>query len=285
MAGTGFFESKAFKTTMRFVYGWGAAVVIVGAMFKLLHLPGAALMLGIGLTVEALIFFLSVFEVPHEDPDWSLVYPELAGMEGHGAHGAHEEKSAAHKSSGGSSHGSTTSSVTQELDHVMEVAGKIDNELIESLGKGLKTFGDKVATISNVSDVAISTSQLSGKIETASKNVEEFSDGFAKASSSLVEIANSTTSARSYGEQMDIMTKNVASLNAIYELELQDSNNHLKAMNKFYGTVSETMKTFGDSLNDAQLYKDEVAKLAKNLSALNNVYGNMLSAMNYTNRG
>lgn len=283
MAGTGFFASKGFKTTMRFVYGWGAAVVIVGAMFKLLHLPGAALMLGVGLTVEALIFFLSVFEIPHEEPDWSLVYPELAGMEGHGAHDGGDKKAA--KSSGGHGGGSHTSSVTQELDHVMEVAGKIDNDLIESLGQGLKTFGDKVATISNVTDVAISTSNLSERIDGAAKNVEEFSEGFAKASSSLVEIANSTTTARSYGEQMDIMTKNIASLNAIYELELQDSSNHLKAMNKFYGTVSETMKTFGDSLNDAQLYKDEVAKLAKNLSALNNVYGNMLSAMNYTNRG
>ncbi len=277
MAGGGFFESKAFKTTMRFVYGWGAAVVIIGAMFKLLHLPGAALMLGIGLSVEALIFFLSVFEVPHEDPDWSLVYPELAGMEGHGDHG---------KPATGSSNGAVhSSSVTQELDHVMEVAGKIDNELIESLGKGLKTFGDRVATISQVSDIAMSTSNLSGKIDVATKNVEEFSDGFSKASSSLVEIANSTTNARSYGEQMDIMTKNVASLNAIYELELQDSNNHLKALNKFYGTVTETMKTFGDSLQDAQQYKEEVSKLAKNLSALNNVYGNMLSAMNYTNKG
>lgn len=282
MAGTGFFASKGFKTTMRFVYGWGAAVVIVGAMFKLLHLPGAGVMLALGLTVEAIIFFLSVFEIPHEEPDWSLVYPELAGMEGHGSHGADRDKARASGGAAGAAH--PTSSITQELDHVMEVAGKIDNDLIESLGKGLKTFGDKVATISSVSDVAMSTSELSTKIGTASKNVEEFSDGFAKASSSLVEIANSTTSARSYGEQMDIMTKNVASLNAIYELELQDSNNHLKAMNKFYGTVSETMKTFSDSLNDAQLYKDEVAKLAKNLSALNNVYGNMLSAMNYSNK-
>lgn len=276
----GFFQSKKFKTIMRFVYGWGAAIVIVGAMFKILHLPGAGMMLGVGLTIEAIIFFLSVFEVPHEDPDWSLVYPELAGMEGHGSHA---EGHSSEKSSGGGSHGSNgqVNSVAQELDNIMHVTGKIDDELIESLGQGLRTFGDKVATISNVADVATSTSQLSNKIDEASKSVEGFSGEFAKASESLTEIANSTTKARSYGEQMEVMSKNLSSLNAIYELELQDSSNHLKALNKFYSTVEDTMKTFSDSLSDAQLYREEVSRLAKNLSALNNVYGNMLSAMNY----
>ena len=67
-----------FNTIMPKVYGIGAAVVIVGAMFKILHLPGSAIMLGVGLTVEAVIFFLSAFEPPHPDPEWSKVYPELA---------------------------------------------------------------------------------------------------------------------------------------------------------------------------------------------------------------
>ena len=74
-----FFESKKFKTTMNFVYGIGAAVVIVGALFKILHLKGADLMLSVGLLTEAGIFVISAFEPVHMDPDWSLVYPELAG--------------------------------------------------------------------------------------------------------------------------------------------------------------------------------------------------------------
>ena len=73
--------------------------------------------------------------------------------------------------------------------------------------------------------------------------------------------------------------KNLSSLNAMYELELQDSNNHLKTLNKFYGNVAETMQNFSDSLADAKSFKDEVGKLTKNLSSLNAVYGNMLSAM------
>ena len=76
-----FFESKKYKTTMNFVYGIGAAVVIVGALFKILHLKGADIMLSVGLLTEAAIFVISAFEPVHMDPDWSLVYPELAGGE------------------------------------------------------------------------------------------------------------------------------------------------------------------------------------------------------------
>ena len=82
-----------------------------------------------------------------------------------------------------------------------------------------------------------------------------------------------------YHEQVQALAKNLSSLNAMYELELQDSNNHIKTLNKFYGNVSETMQSFSDSLVDARAFKDEVGKLSKNLASLNAVYGNMLSAM------
>ena len=75
-SGDSFFESKKFKTIMKYVYGYGGAIVIIGAMFKIQHWPGAGPMLVVGLSTEAVIFFFSAFEKPHEDPDWSLVYPE-----------------------------------------------------------------------------------------------------------------------------------------------------------------------------------------------------------------
>src|ERR1700733_5456898 len=74
----GGFTTLLYKTIMPKVYGIGAAVVIIGALFKILHLEGANAMLMIGLSVEAGIFFLSAFEPAHEEPDWSKVYPELA---------------------------------------------------------------------------------------------------------------------------------------------------------------------------------------------------------------
>lgn len=81
MSNNSIFESKKFKTIMNFVYGFGAAIVIVGALFKILHLKGADIMLTVGLLVEAGIFVISAFEPVHMEPDWSLVYPELAGAE------------------------------------------------------------------------------------------------------------------------------------------------------------------------------------------------------------
>ncbi len=74
----GFFASKQWKNIMKYVYGLGAAVVIVGALFKIMHWPGSGLLLTVGLLTEAGIFILSVLEPIHEDPHWELVYPELA---------------------------------------------------------------------------------------------------------------------------------------------------------------------------------------------------------------
>jgi gliding motility-associated protein GldL len=251
-----------YKKIMAKVYGIGAAVVIIGALFKILHLKFANELLIVGLTTEALIFFLSAFEKPHEEYDWSLVYPELAGMD-------------ALSSSAKSANNGT---VSQQLDQML-VDAKIGPELIESLGAGLRTFGEKVSTISNVTDAATSSNEFANKLKQATKSVDDLTSAYSQASSSLTEIAASTTDSKMYHEQVQALAKNLSSLNAMYELELQDSNNHIKTLNKFYGNVSETMQSFSDSLVDARAFKDEVGKLSKNLASLNAVYGNMLSAM------
>jgi len=251
-----------YKKLMAKVYGIGAAVVIIGALFKILHLKFANELLIVGLTTEALIFFLSAFEKPHEEYDWSLVYPELAGMDAL----SNSAKSA------------NNGTVSQQLDQML-VDAKIGPELIESLGAGLRTFGEKVSTISNVTDAATSSNEFANKLKQATKSVDDLTSAYSQASSSLTEIAASTTDSKMYHEQVQALAKNLSSLNAMYELELQDSNNHIKTLNKFYGNVSETMQSFSDSLVDARAFKDEVGKLSKNLASLNAVYGNMLSAM------
>ncbi len=251
-----------YKKLMAKVYGIGAAVVIIGALFKIIHLPGANELLIVGLTTEAIIFFLSAFEKPHEEYDWSLVYPELAGMDAHS------------KANTSANQGT----VSQQLDQMLEEA-KIGPELIESLGNGLRSFGDKVSTISNVTDAATNTNEFASKLKAATKSVDELNSAYTQASSSLVDIVASSSDSKLYHEQVQLLAKNLSSLNAMYELELQDSNNHLKTLNRFYGNVSETMQSFSDSLADARTFKDEVGKLSKNLASLNAVYGNMLSAM------
>ena len=205
-------EAKWYKVMMPKLYGWGAAVVILGALFKIEHLPGASIMLGIGLSLEAIIFFFSAFEKVHTEPDWSLVYPELAHMQDPDA----------------------TKRPAQQLDAALERA-KIDNDLVESLNEGLRSFGE-------------SAKQLNETISAASGISE-------------------------YNSQIQEGVKNMNALNSLYELQLQASNQQMEATNLF-------LQNLQSSVEDSKSFQEQVSRLAENLEQLNNVYGNMLNAMN-----
>lgn len=246
---------------------WGASIVIIGALAKILHLGGsmANYLIGAGLGIEALLFFLTGFFPPEPELPWEKVYPELAD-------GAPAQTASVRPLQ-------TGTSTTAALDNMLADA-KIGPELIESLGLGLRTFGDKVATISNVSDAAVATNDFTSKVKTASASFDGLSSAFGKATEQLVALGESNVDSKAYHDQVTNLAKNLSALNAVYELELQDSSAHLKSMNKFYQNLALTMNNFNESMEDSKQFKDEVAKLAKNLSSLNSIYGNMLSAMN-----
>lgn len=269
MAGKSSFKLEPLHTAI----SWGASVVIIGALFKILHLGGVwgNYMIGAGLGVEAFLFFLTGFFAPPPDPAWHKVYPELAD-EFDGELPKSSARPAANVASSGFSS-------TAALDKMLEDA-KIGPELIESLGTGLRTFGDKVSTISNIADASTATNEFTAKVKTASASFDNLSVSFDKASVNLQEMANSNIDSKAYHDQVNSLAKNLSALNAVYELELQDSSAHLKSMNKFYQNLSLTMQNFNESMDDSKQFKEEVGRLAKNLSSLNAVYGNMLSAMN-----
>ena len=249
---------------------WGASIVIIGALFKILHIGGifGNYMIGIGLGVESILFFLTGFFPPEPEPAWDRVYPELR----EDFKGELPTASARPVAAVGSSN-------TAALDKMLSDA-KIGPELIESLGAGLRTFGDKVATISNVADASTATNEFTGKIKTASAGFDNLSASFEKATANLKAMGESNVDSQAYHDQVNNLAKNLSALNAVYELELQDSSAHLKSMNKFYSNLSLTMQNFNESMEDSKQFKEEVNKLAKNLSSLNAIYGNMLSAMN-----
>ena len=247
------------------VVSWGATVVIIGLLFKIQHWPNGGLFISIGLGMEAFLFLILGFQREEHEIDWTKAYPELA-------HDYQGEPTRAAKviQTGGN---------TAALDKMLADA-KIGPELISSLGDGLRTFGDKVSTISAVADAGAATTEFSNKIKSASASYDKLSSAFEKASANLSEMANSNVDSKAYHDQVNNLAKNLSALNAVYELELQDSSVHLKAMNKFYANLSSTMNNFNESLEDSKQFKDEVGRLAKNLASLNSVYGNMLSAMN-----
>jgi|688.fasta_scaffold23209_4 gliding motility-associated protein GldL len=264
-------HSKKGKKFMGYLYGWGASIVIIGAMFKIQHWPGAGPMLVGGLSIEAIIFFFSAFEPIHEETDWSLVYPELRGM--HDEDGGGHGHGAAHKIS-------KSDPVAQELDKMLAEA-KIGPELIESLGSGMKSLSEQAAKMNNITDASVATQGFVETVKDATKNMSDMSQGYIKATASLSELAISNVDGQSYGEQLKQVSKNLGALNAVYELQLQSSSEHMKATSRLFDGIESMVQNLQDSVNDTARYKDEIGKLAHNLGALNTIYGNMLSAMNF----
>jgi len=246
------------------LYGFGAAIVIIGAMFKIQHWPGAGPMLVVGLSTEAVIFFFSAFEKPHEDPDWSLVYPELAGIPGEGG--------------GDGGKGQNGLSASQELDNLLEDA-KIGPELIESLGNNLRSLGENVSKMSDITDASVATEQYVGNVKRAAETVGSLSDAYTKASASLGAMVVDGEGV-DFGSEMKKMGENISQLNTQYTLQLAGTKQFLESSDSLYGGMNDLMSTLNESVDDAKKYKSEVSQLAQNISSLNTVYGNMLSAMN-----
>jgi gliding motility-associated protein GldL len=260
--GESIFESKKFKNFMKFVYGWGGAVVIVGAMFKITHWPGATFMLVAGLSIEAIIFILSAFEPLHDEVDWTLVYPELATGE------ATNTKAV------------STSGVANDLDNMLAEA-KIGPELIESLGEGMKAISTQASSLNELGNAAVATNDYVNNLQSAANNVSVLSDTYEKASEALTGMTDTTDAGRSFGESLTQVSSKLSSLNDVYEMQLKGASEHLENTNKFNSGINELMTNLSDSVEDTKAYKENMASLSKNLTALNTVYGNMLSAMNY----
>ncbi len=249
------------------IYGIGASVVIFGAMFKILHWPGADWMIGIGLTTEALIFFFSAFEPMHAEPDWAKVYPELSEE--------YDGPAPVRRVNGDSEN---TSGVSKKLDHMLESAN-IGPELIESLGKGMSNLSASVQKMSSLSAATLATDEYASNVKEANKSLVEVNKSYTNTAAAMNTFAETQDTAKEYQGQIKNMTKNLGSLNSVYEMELQDANSHVKAMNKFYANISTAMENMSDASKESEQFKGELTKLTSNLTSLNNVYGSMLSAM------
>jgi len=256
------FETKKGKTIMAVIYGVGGGIVIIGALFKIMHWPGASEFLILGLGVEAGIFFVSAFEPPHMDLDWTLAYPELAGMEdGHG-------------------HGHTISNkpVTEQLDDMLADA-KIGPELIESLGQGLRKLGDNANKLSEISDASVATNEYTSSLKSASNKVSELADTYTQASQALTGLSDAAKSGSSTGEELQKMATTLEALNKSYEVQLTGSQQQAQTMNSMYEGINSLMTNLTDSVEDTKRYKENISELSVNLAKLNTVYGNMLTAM------
>ncbi|QHT69018.1 gliding motility protein GldL [Rhodocytophaga rosea] len=248
-----------FNKVMPFVYGVGAAIVIVGAMFKIMHWPGAGAMLVIGLSTEAFIFLCSAFAPAAHEPDWTRVYPELAD--------------------GYTGDSTRTNGKSQAVLPDANLFKPISKELVENLGHSMKGLSESVTKMTNLADASVATNEYVKNVQLASNSIVQMNKSYASTVSAMSEMATASQDAKSYHAQLQTITKNLGALNAVYELELQDTNKHLKAMNAFYGNLTSAMQNMSDASKDTEQFKGELSKLTTNLTSLNRVYGSMLSAM------
>jgi len=231
------------------LYGIGASIVIIGALFKIEHWEYSSELLILGLGTEAVIFFFSAFEPLPHDPDWSIVYPALATGE--------ESKTA-----------------VQELDSLLTDAN-IDSKTLKNLGDGMRNLGDQANKMSDMADAAGATQEFSDSLVKASNRVNEMADTYEGVSSSLTGLVGSQDASNSAGDNLQRMNDNLTSLNTMYEMQLSQ----LQENKELYAGMGELVKTLNDSVEDTKAYKEHIAELAKNLASLNTVYGNMLNAM------
>jgi len=232
-----------------------AAIVIWGALRKILHTSDADMWLKIGLTTEALVFL--VYGILY------IYYPAVKDS-------ANREETYVDATPQG------------------RVLGAMDKALLEAditpanlnrLGEGFKKLNTTISNMNDISDVVAATGDYTAKTKEVTSALTQVKDAYVNAANSVGAFNTASESARAFHDQIQVLTKNLSSLNTIYELELQESNNHLKALNQFYGKLAETAQVMNNSAEDAKKVQEQIGGLANNLTRLNNVYGNMLTAM------
>lgn len=222
-----FYEKHGYKKFMSFVYGFGATIVLVGALFKLTHWPGANAMLTVGLLTEATIFFFSAFEPPHVEPDWSLVFPEFA----YAYHGIEGDPSKKTVLSGGKN------DPLNDLNQLLESAN-INPESLKKLGVSINKLGDTANQLADISGAVSAT-----------------------------------------GEYTKVMRKATDSVAAL-EVQLQTATTVAETNKKLNATMAQYIEKVNATATTQEALNRQMSDLSKRMTAMNTVYGNMLTAMN-----
>ena len=192
-------QSKSTKKMFNMAYGIGAAIVIVGALFKIQHWPYGSLILTIGMVVEAIVFFISAFDAVEEDLDWTKVYPELGDAEGEGA--------------------GVNGMLSQKLDNLLQEA-QVDTQLMTNLGNSIKSFHTAAEGLSVASESISSTAKYNEQVELAATQMESLNGLYQvqmENSNKQSELNNAMVeNSERLKEQMESLASNLSSLNGVY---------------------------------------------------------------------
>lgn len=298
-------QSSGWKNFMAKLYGWGASVVIIGAMFKINHWKGGTFVITLGLITEAIIFFFSAFEPLHEELDWTLVYPELAGLSDPDE--IENFKDSRILESGGRS--------VDRIEEILSQTG-VDSGSIEKLGEGFERLNKAAHSISDLSKATIATNEFVSNLQGAASSVGGLKDAYQSTSESIKESTTNLTTAyfdaaskisesgneiaesyksiaatiqeeqknitlgnKEHDSQMEVLNNSLKDLNAIYENQIRESQSQMKGTMELYSGLNSMIQNLKESVEETGKYKEEISKLKESISSLNSIYGNMLSTM------
>lgn len=306
-----FMGSYRGKTLFNFFYGFGASLAILGLMFKLLHLGGANIMLGIGLGTEAFIFALSSLEPPFRNYHWDQVFPVLKTHDendrpdfsgtgtggtviiGNAGSSEGQPQSGAQQSTIYSSHANPVSGVTPEQarqNYGISPQVPLTGEEAQTLADSIKRMGEAVNQLNNLADVSIITEKYLSQLSGMSDNLNRFSD----ATGSLAEVSNVllasyrnvtensediSHNSKGYVEQMGNLNRNLIGLNTIYEIQLKSISSQIDTIDRVNKGLIHIKDMYEGSASDSERFSRETESLAENLANLNTVYSRMLEAM------
>ncbi len=270
------------KKVVGCVYSLGAAVVIVGALFKILHWPGASIMLMLGMFTEALLFSIGVLDDPHPDLHWNHIFPALTEddadpLYNHLGNGVGQ---AAGQNAGGQS------------------VNPLKDEDVKAMQDGLKSISEAAKQIAGISKVAGLTDSFAQNLELAGTAAAQFAakqQNLDAASQALLASYNGITenmttvqeNTKLYVEKAETINKNLSAINSVYEIQLKNVQSQAEAVEQQTAKIAsvasdldKVQQAMQVSAKDMEKYQDETAKLAQKVVDLNAIYGNMLNAIN-----
>ena len=269
-----FLTSRKFKTFMGYLYGWGASIVMIGAYFKLTHIPGADLMLAIGLGVEAIIFFMSAFEPQHIEYAWDNVFVELE----EDWDGVTRTQFATTGANGKS--GEPVSDIEEAMLSKMFEKMNVSEDTFKKLGRGIDRLAENAGQMADISNAMAATTNYANAMDRATKSISDFSTAYVETNQKLSESLGKLDFSALDANTIKKVASSRQSLNSIYELQLQGAEQTSAASKALTETMNKYMENLNTSSQNAGQLNQQLTQLSQRLTALNNVYGGMLSAMN-----
>lgn len=285
-----FISSERGQRFFNFAYSIGAAIVIWGALFKILHLPGGNMLLSIGMGTEVLMFILTAFDRPPKEYKWEEVFPVLD---------SHSEEDRPDFESGSSVVIGSTAATgklpqvsAQQARHAARIPENIDlseddtRSLSESIAK-MAAASDQLARMAELTSATQQYLDQMASISAEMQHLRETTAALNSVSDVLLESyraitensENITRSSKGYVDQMQDLNRNISGLNTIYEIQLKSVSSQLDSIDRVNRGIKDIRDMYEKSAGQSARYCDETEKMTRYMQQLNAVYEKMITAM------